>query len=171
MFKTKSNIQSSKDWNTFLKRIKRIPDFIETYTKAKRFPRERGYVFVQEYIPNDGYDLKVVVVGNKLSFLARDVRKGDFRASGGGSIHYDKRLITKEIRNISFEIAEKLGFQCMGYDFVIDKRDGSPKIVEISYGFPHTNQMNLGGYWDKDGVWYDQPLNAPQEVLENMLRW
>jgi len=169
LYKAKSNIKSSKDWKTMVNRFKRIPDFIESIRKAKKFPNEKGYVFIQEFIPNDGYDLKVVVVGDKLSFLARDVRKGDFRASGGGSINYDKTLITDEIKNISFGLSDKLGFQSMGYDFVVDKRDNTGKIVEVSYGFSHTAQMDLCGYWDKKGLWHDEPLNAPVEILKNII--
>jgi glutathione synthase/RimK-type ligase-like ATP-grasp enzyme len=169
LFKTKSNIRSSNNWETAIKRFKRIPDFIETLRNARKFPNEKGYIYLQEYVPNDGYDLKVVVVGDKLSFLARDVRKGDFRASGGGYINYDKALITSEIRKIAFDLSEKLGFQSMGYDFIIDKKDNTPKIVEISYGFSHTAQIGLGGYWNREDIWHEQPLNATIEILKMLL--
>ncbi|MBN2851111.1 MAG: hypothetical protein JXQ23_00085 [Clostridia bacterium] len=169
LFKVKSNIQSSKNWSTLIRRFYRIPDFIETFRNANKFSKEKGYVYIQEFIPNNGYDLKVVVVGEKLSFLAREVRKGDFRASGGGSINYNKEYLTEEIRKISFELSEKLGFQSMGYDFVIDKRDNCPKIVEISYGFSFTAQMELGGHWDKEGIWREESFNAPDEILKNLI--
>lgn len=169
LFKTMSNVRSSHNWETFMKRLIRIPDFIQTYTRSKKLPTEHGYVYFQEFIPNDGFDLKVVVVGDKLSFLARDVRKGDFRASGGGEINYNKFLITEDIRNTAFKLSKELGFQCMGYDFVIDKRDNVGKIVEISYGFSHTAQLELGGYWDRNGNWHNEPLNAPEELLKNIL--
>ncbi|MGD9678856.1 MAG: RimK family alpha-L-glutamate ligase [Vulcanibacillus sp.] len=169
-FKAKSNIASANNLSTFISRLKRIPDFLESYRKASQFPNEKGYVYLQEFIPNDGYDLKVVVVGDKLSFLARNVRKNDFRASGGGTLIYDKSLITPEIRRISFDISKKLGFQCMGYDFVIDNRDKTPKIVEISYGFSYEAQIGLGGHWDNNDIWYEAPLNAPNEVLNNLVK-
>ncbi|APH03458.1 ATP-grasp domain-containing protein [Bacillus weihaiensis] len=169
LFKTKSNVQTSRNIKNFVARAKRIPDFIESIKKAAEFDNEKGYVYLQEFIPNKGYDLKVVVVKNKLSFLARDVRKGDFRASGGGSISYDKSLITPEIREIAFQISGELGFECMGYDFVVDSRTNSPKIVEISYGFSHLAQMDLGGHWDRSGEWHNEPLNAPEEIIKNML--
>ena len=149
--------------------MKRIPDFIESIRKTREFPREKGYVYLQTYIPNNGFDLKVVVVGDKLSFLSRNIRKGDFRASGGGSIEYDKELITQEVRKISFEISNRLKFQCMGYDFVIDRNTMKPKIIEISYGFAHKAQMDLGGYWDKDDNWHSEPLNAPVEIIKNIM--
>lgn len=169
MFKAKSNLKSSKDWNAIKNRMKRIPDFIENVKKSRMFPREQGYVYLQNYIPNNGFDLKVVVVGDKLSFLSRKIRKDDFRASGGGFIEYDKELITQEVRRIAFEISNRLNFQCMGYDFVIDKNTMAPKIIEISYGFSHKAQMDLGGYWDKDDNWHNEPLNAPVEIIKNLL--
>lgn len=170
LLKVKSNIKSSKTWSTVVSRFKRIPDFLNVLKNASKFPNEKGYVFLQEYIPNDGYDLKVIVVGGKLSFLIRDVRKGDFRASGGGIIRYDKSLITPKIRKAVFNISDKLGFQCMGYDFVVDNRNGIGKIVEISYGFSHTAQMGLGGYWDRDDNWHNIPLNVPEEIIKNIIR-
>lgn len=170
LFKTSSNLKSSKDWKVIKARIKRIPDFMESLKKTKVFPRERGYAYFQDFIPNNGFDLKVVVVGDKLSFLSRNIRKGDFRASGGGSIEYNKDLITDEIRKISFDVSQKLGFQCMGYDFVIDNNTLKPQIIEISYGFSHKAQMELGGYWDSAGKWYDEPLNAPIEVIKNLIK-
>lgn len=169
VFKAKSNIMSSADMKTIINRFKRIPDFIQSFTSAKLLPNEKGYVFFQEFVPNDGYDLKVIVVGDKLSFLARDVRKGDFRASGGGTIKYNHKLITMEIRNTAFRISRELKFQCMSYDFVIDNRNNTPRIVEISYGFSHIAQIGLGGYWKESGEWIDEPLNAPTEILQNLV--
>ena len=165
IFKAKSNLASSKDVTTIIKRLKRLPDFIESYRKANQLPVEKGYTLFQEFIPNDGYDLKVVVVGNKLSFVARNVRKNDFRASGGGSLLYDKSLITPEIRKIAFDISKKLDFQCMGFDFVVNSLSSKPYIVEISYGFSYEAQIGLGGHWDNNDVWYDESLNAPMEII------
>jgi len=110
-----------------------------------------------------------VVIGDKLSFIARNVRKGDFRASGGGDLFFDKSLVSRDILESAFKTNDKLGFQCMGYDYVVDKRTGIGKIVEISYGFSHTALLQAGGYWDRAYVWHDEPLNAPCETIENLI--
>jgi len=170
LFKTSSNIKSAQNWATVKNRMKRIPDFIQTLSRANMLPNEKGYTFFQEFIPNDGFDLKIVVIGNKLSFIARNVRKGDFRASGGGDLFFDKSLVSRDILKSAFETSDKLGFQCMGYDYVVDKHTGQGKIIEISYGFSHTALLQAGGYWDRDYVWHDEPLNAPKEVLSNMIK-
>lgn len=170
LYKTKSNITSAKNWKTIIKRFKRIPDFLETIKNANKFPNEKGYVYLQEFIPNDGFDLKIVVIGDKLSFIARNVRKGDFRASGGGSLYFDKSLVTTDIIHSAFDTSDKLGFQCMGYDYVFDNIEKKGKIVEISYGFSHTALLQARGYWDRACIWHDELLNAPGEVLKNLIR-
>ena len=35
---------------------------------GKRLPREKDYCSFQEFIPNNGFDLKVYVIGDKISF-------------------------------------------------------------------------------------------------------
>lgn len=44
--------------------------------------RQKNFVFFQEFIPNDGYDIRVIVCGDRAFGYYRKVRQGDFRASG-----------------------------------------------------------------------------------------
>ena len=44
--------------------------------------RQKNLVCFQEFIPNDGYDIRVIVVGNQIFGFYRKVPQGDFRASG-----------------------------------------------------------------------------------------
>lgn len=169
LYKTSSNIRSSHNWNTFIKKAKRIPEFLRNLSNAKEFPNEKGYIYLQEFIPNDNYDLKVVVVGDKLSGVARPVRSHDFRASGGGEIYFDKKLFTKEIIKTAFETSDKLAMQCIGYDYVVNKETDEGLIVEMSYGFSHAAILSAGGYFDRDCVWHDEPLNVPHEIIKNIL--
>jgi glutathione synthase/RimK-type ligase-like ATP-grasp enzyme len=168
IYKASSNIRSSKSLKTFINRAKRIPEFLRSLANAKKFNVERGYVYLQEFIPNEGFDLKVVVVGNKLSFIGRNIREGEFRASGGGDLFYDRNRITKDVIESAFKTSDLLGFQCMGYDYVVNKQTGKGIIIEISYGFSHEALLAAGGYFDRDGNWFDEPLNAPNEILKNI---
>ncbi|WP_298999892.1 hypothetical protein [uncultured Tenacibaculum sp.] len=169
LYKASSNIKSSKNLKTFVKRAKRIPEFLRSLFNAKKFNVEKGYVFLQEFIPNNGFDLKIVVVGDKLSFIGRNIREGEFRASGGGDLFYDKEYVTQEVIDTAFETSKLLGFKCMGYDYVINSKTGKANIIEISYGFSHEALLKAGGYFDQNGNWYDEPLNTPFEIIENML--
>lgn len=164
--KAKSNIKSAKTLQTYLNRFKRIPEFLRTRKRAKRLPRESGYVYFQEFIENDGYDLKVIVINDKLTFFARPVRKGDFRASGGGNISYDKNLINDKVVRSAFEIADKLSLQCVGFDYVIESNSDDPKIIEMSYNFSHKVAEDVGGYYDKNLIWHNEPLSVPEEILK-----
>ena len=74
-----------------------------------------------------------------------------------------------DIINFAFDISDELGFQCMGYDFIVDNNKKIGKIVEMSYGFSHTALMQAKGYWDRNEVWYEEPLNSPEEVIKNLL--
>jgi glutathione synthase/RimK-type ligase-like ATP-grasp enzyme len=169
-FKAKSNFNSSKgDRNIILARMKRIPEFLRRRKNLKAFPREKGYVFLQQFIQNDGYDLKIVVVGDKLTFCNRPVRDNDFRASGGGSVEYDKSLVTKQIIDTAFEVSDKLGFKCMGYDFVVNNNNDKGVIIEMSYGFSWSALFAAGGYFDRAGNWHNEPMNAPEEIIKNMI--
>lgn len=169
LYKTTSNVRSAKDFNTFLRRAKRIPEFLRSLSNAKKFNRERGYVYLQEFIPNDGFDIKVIVVKDKLSFFCRDIRKGDFRASGGGAIFYDRTLITPDLTKSAFRVADVLGLQCVGYDYVIDSSNHGNYIIEMSYGFAHALVTGAGGYFDRSGLWHDEPLDVPAEIIKNLM--
>lgn len=168
LVKAKSNVKSAKTFQTYLNRIKRIPEFLNTRKRAKRLPRESDYVYFQEFIENDGYDLKVIVINDKLTFFARPVREGDFRASGGGSISYNKNLMNEKVIKTAFEATDKLNLQCVGFDYVIEKKTREPKIIEMSYNFAHKVAEDVGGYYDKDLVWHNEPLNVPVEIMRSL---
>ena len=169
IYKTSSNVRSSHDWATFKAKAKRAPEFFKVLKSAKQFPNEKGYVYLQEFIPNDGFDIKVVVVGDKLSYFVRPIRSHDFRASGGGEIYYDRSKITRQIIDSAFATADALKLRCVGFDYVIDNTTGEGKIVEMSYGFSNQFIIGSGGYFNRQGEWIDEPLNSPQELLKNMI--
>ena len=170
LFKLSSNVASSRSIADVVARMKRIPEFLFSLRSAKSRERERGYVYLQEFVPDVDYDLKVVVVGDRLSFIGRTVRQGDFRASGGGDLFYDRSRIDKSIIDTAFSAADALGSNCMGLDMITDPRSDLPLILEISYGFSHTALLAAGGYYDRTGVWCNAPLNAPEELLKNLVK-
>src|SRR5690606_1248749 len=96
--------------------------------------REKRYVYFQEFMAGNDYDLRVVVVGGRAFAIKRSVRAGDFRASGSGILHYGETEIDTNCIKIAFSVNEKLGAQSVAYDFVYDE-DRNPLIVEVSYGF------------------------------------
>ncbi len=81
--------------------------------------RELGYVYFQEFVPHNTFDIRVIVIGNKAFAIKRMVRKNDFRASGSGNILYGRNNFDDETVRIAFELHNKLKSQCMAFDFVL----------------------------------------------------
>ena len=168
-FKARSNVQSARSIRQVLSRARRIPEFLRTRRNIGRFDVEQGYVYVQEFIPNAGYDIKIAVVNGKVGYFARHVRPGDFRASGGGAFFYDRAVVPKTVVRAAQETARRLGSLCMGFDFVVNSESGEPRIVEMSYGFSHRGILDAGGHWDADGTWVEAPLSVPVEIIRALV--
>ena len=168
-YKTYSKIQSTRDWETFAKRFKQIPNFLKARKFGKGMPAERGYCYFQEYIENAGYDLKIAVVNGKCSYFARHTRKGDFRASGGGDFYYDDTLITKDIIREVFRTADALHTQCIGFDIVVESKTGKGLIVEMCHGFDYDAVYDAKGYYDRGCVWHEEPMHCGNEIIKELL--
>lgn len=54
--------------------------------------REKKYILFQEYLPDNEFDTRVTVIGNRAFAFRRFNRKKDFKASGSGEIDYDISL-------------------------------------------------------------------------------
>ena len=130
---------------------------------AKLQSRERGYVYFQDFIPNNTFDTRVVVVNGYAAAERRMVRKGDFRASGSGQFSYDD--INIETIRIALEVSIKLKLQSCAYDFVFDENE-NPLIVEMSYGFGVDGISNVPGYWDSSLQWHEGKFNPQGWMVE-----
>lgn len=116
---------------------------------ARMHGAERGYAYFQDFVPGQDSDTRVCVVGRRAFAIKRMVRRGDFRASGSGRIVYDTGQIDPRCIRIAFETNEKLRMQSAAFDFVF-LPDGSPRIVEVSYGFVPEGYDLCEGYWTDD---------------------
>ncbi|MDY0109217.1 MAG: hypothetical protein RBT60_04720 [Candidatus Krumholzibacteria bacterium] len=131
-------------------RLRRLPGAWRDIAHKKRLiPRQRGYVLFQEYLPDNEFDTRIVTIGKRAFGLRRRNRPGDFRASGSGLLDYRADHIDSRCVEIASSISRRLGFQCMSYDFVLD-RDRRPALLEISYCFsPGEVYRRCEGYWDE----------------------
>src|SRR5690606_9034756 len=75
---------------------------------SKMISNEKGYVYYQDFIPNNDSDIRVIIVDDKAFAIKRMVRENDFRASGSGKILYDKKHFSDEVIKLSFEINDKI---------------------------------------------------------------
>ena len=132
--------------------LKGVVRFFDVPAFAKMHAPEKGYVYFQDFIPNNNFDTRIVVIGGEYAVAEkRFIRKGDFRASGSGVFSYES--IDLNAVKIAFEIAEKLSTQSVAFDFIYD--NGNPLIVEISYCFGTKGLSNAPGYWTSDMQWHE----------------
>lgn len=133
---------------------------------ARMHPREKGYIYFQEFMPGNDRDYRVIVIGGRAFAYYRLVRKGDFRASGSGEFFYDN--FPPEIIALAFEAAKRMGTQCVAFDFVYSP-DGRPLIVESSYcfGFDQTDAEN--GYWTPDLQYHPGCFNPFHWIIDDCL--
>src|SRR5690606_2383167 len=106
--------------------------------------KEKGYVYFQEFIPNNDSDVRLIVIGDKAYGMRRLVRKGDFRASGSNEFVYKE--IDKATLKTAFSVSKLLKLQCVAFDFVY--LNGRPLIVEMSFGFGTKGSDKCPGFWN-----------------------
>lgn len=170
-------------WNNLSERIRRFKEgkdniigilkgigrlFIPTEF-AKMYPREKGYVYFQEFVENDGFDVRVVVIGHKAVALKRLVRENDFRASGSGNLIFENEKIDKEYIIKAFDLSRRIKSQSLAIDF-IQSKDNEVLIVELSYGFPMLNFLDgAAGYWDSSLQWHEGKFNPQEWMVSNLI--
>jgi len=135
---------------------------------SKTMGREVGYAYFQDFVPNNGFDIRVIVIDGKAFAIKRMVRENDFRASGSGHIEYDQREIDQRCVKISFDLTLRLQSKCAAYDYVFDLGN-QPRLIEVSYGFPHQSYAACPGYWDSDLNWIETTFNPCDWMVESVL--
>ena len=114
----------------------------------------KNYVLFQKFLPNNDFDTRITVIGDRAFAFRRFTRNNDFRASGSGSIDYDMGKINLEAVKLAFSASKKLKFQSMAYDIILDDQS-KPKIIEISYTYMDYAVAKCTGYWDQDLNWHE----------------
>jgi glutathione synthase/RimK-type ligase-like ATP-grasp enzyme len=130
---------------------------------------EKGYVYFQEFMPNNDFDTRIIVVGEIAFGIRRFNKENDFRASGSGKLDFDVSKIDLEMVKIAFEVTEKIGGQCLAYDFVYDANK-QPKIVEVCFGFSMKAYDACPGYWKRDFTFVKETFNPQVFMMKNFLR-
>jgi glutathione synthase/RimK-type ligase-like ATP-grasp enzyme len=128
--------------------------------------REVGYVYFQHFIPGNDHDIRIIVIDGKAFAIKRLVRENDFRASGSGRIEYKRELFDESLVKYSFKLADQLKSQCLAIDYVY--QNGTPLIVEISFGFVQQVYEDCEGYWDRNLNWYPGKF-SPQGWIIDMV--
>lgn len=165
-----AKIRRTRTAGSFIAKLRRAPSSIRNSIRtARALPRSRGYVYFQEFLPDNAYDTRVTVIGDRVFAFTRRNRPGDFRASGGGDLDYDLGKVDIECVRIAVAVARQLGTQSLAFDFLRDSQS-RPVIVEISYCYQAEAVQRCPGYWDSSLNWRDGHVWPQDAILEDLLR-
>jgi len=115
--------------------------------------KEKNYVYFQKFLPSNGHDTRITIIGNRAFAFRRFTRNKDFRSSGSGKINYDMQAIDKKFIKIAFDISKNLDFQSMAYDFLWDGKN--PALCEMSYTYADMAVYDCPGFLDSNLNWHE----------------
>ena len=149
--------------------VKRLSRTLATIRQLNRMlGRERGYIYFQDFIADNPFDTRVTIIGDRAFAYTRNVRPGDFRASGSGDIVYDVHRIDPRCIQIAFEVTRKVGSQSMAFDFVLAAHQ-RPMLVEVSYGYIPELVYKCAGHWDDQLTWHQGHMWPQDAILIDLL--
>lgn len=149
--------------------VKRIPQvLVKIQNLKKMMGREKGYVYFQDFIPGNDFDIRVTIVGDRAFAYTRNVRPGDFRASGSGDVVYDTSRINRKCVEIAFDVTRKVGSQSMAFDFVLGEQQ-QPFILEVSYCYISQLVHSCPGHWDGRLNWCEGAMWPQDAILIDLL--
>lgn len=128
---------------------------------------EHGYAYFQEFVPNNEFDTRVTIVGDRAFCYRRVNRPNDFRASGSGNFTVKPELIDKRCVEIAFAVSQQGRFQVMSYDFLL--KEATPMIAEISYTTIDWMVHCCPGYWDSQLNWIAGQMWPEEAQVEDFL--
>ena len=170
-----SEFKFSLDKNYLVAIIKRMKESFSFIFKADypAFPKydwqiEKNYSYFQEFLPDNNYDTRVTIIGERAFVFKRWNREDDFRASGSGLIDHDLSTVDLECVERAFDISNTSGFQSMAYDFIRDKHKNV--VCEISYAFNDFAVYNCPGYWDSSLSWHEGHMWPEEAQVEDFLK-
>lgn len=166
----RSRVRKTKGWAQIWAKIRRAPHTIARRIALRReTPRERGYIYFQEFLPNNAFDTRITVIGERAFGFTRGNRPDDFRASGSGNIVYDRSRIDERCVRVAFEVAARLRTQSLAFDFLFDPA-GRPMIGEISYCYIAAAVHACAGHWRRNGEWCGGNVWPEDAIIEDLLR-
>lgn len=130
---------------------------------------EKDYIYFQEFIPENQYDTRITIIGNRAFGFRRFNRDNDFRASGSGKFNLEPSGVDLRCIRMALDVSNKLNFQNMAYDFLI--KNNYPMIVEISYTCPDHTLIKCPGYWNVDLTWVEGNMWPEEAQVEDFIEY
>lgn len=94
------------------------------------YQNQKDYVLFQGFIDDATFDLRIMVVGDKLLGYYRYPNKGDFKASGAGNV--EKKAIPAEALELAYKVKELYDATFLATDLLYSEKDKQYYIIESS---------------------------------------
>jgi glutathione synthase/RimK-type ligase-like ATP-grasp enzyme len=124
------------------------------------FAHHKNYVLLQEFLPENPFDTRITVIGNRAFGYRRFNRPNDFRASGSGLTDHNPADINPAAVRLALLAAQRLASQSLAFDIV--HRGDEQMILEVSYTYVSWMVKDCPGHWEIDG----DPETAPLRWVE-----
>jgi len=135
---------------------------------------QTGYVLFQQFLPDNAYDTRVNIIGNRAWARRRHNRPDDFRASGSNLLDRDPSGIDLGFVRLAFRVAQALSLQSCSIDGLYD--GDRHTLCEISYTTPCWGQHRCPGHWVLDGEpetgrlhWVEGHMWGEEAQVEDLL--
>ncbi len=155
---------------------KRLITGLRLLFRGKPIPRperwweiQKDYIYFQEYIPNNDYDTRITIIGNRAFGFRRKNANNDFRASGSGNIDYTPSKVDTRLLSLGFFVSKKLNTQSCALDFLW--KNETPVLTEISYTYLSNAIYKCPGYWDETLVWHDGQIWPEEAHVDEFLKY
>ncbi|SFU51581.1 RimK-like ATP-grasp domain-containing protein [Nitrosomonas eutropha] len=132
----------------------------------------KGYLLLQEFLPENDFDIRVTIIGNRAFAFRRYNRPGDFRASGSGRIDWNPAQIPSDSLLLAFQTAKILQTQSLAVDIL--RRNSKPVIAEISYYYEGWAIEKCPGHWKlsdqaSQPVWVEGSMRPEDAIWEDFI--
>jgi glutathione synthase/RimK-type ligase-like ATP-grasp enzyme len=107
--------------------------------------KQKNYVYFQKYINDAKFDLRIIVVGNKIFGYYRFAKTGDFRASGSGLV--EKKQLPEKAMRIAINAKSLLNVNSLAVDMLFSEKEQQYLIIETSifFGIDTPEQLIISG--------------------------
>ncbi len=135
---------------------------------------QHGYLYLQEFLPNNAFDTRITVIGDRAFGYRRHNRPGDFRASGSGRFDWRTDEIDLQTVRLAFRVARQLKTQSVAIDGL---RRGDQRLIgEISYTYVSWAVRECPGHWtlrgdaaDGELSWHEGKLRPEDAIFDDFV--
>lgn len=136
---------------------------------------EFGYLYTQEFLRNNRYEVSVIVIGNRAFAVRRFVVPGDFRTRGSsGRMDWDPQAIREADLRLALLVAGHLGDCTIAVDIL--HRGSDPVVIELTLNYASWVVEKCPGHWLLKGdpttgtlTWVPGQTRAEDAVFEEFL--